>query len=199
MSKWQQLNKDAAASGKGQISLKEFAPEEAARLAAAHAGIPAPKPAKNPAPTPEETALALQPPKPLDLPPLELAPREGVASQFLELFAEFDKALIERSPNLPIYLEKLRADLQLMPDLPWKLKPEEIGRVVQGMMIISRVTIANAETATKGSKKKSDMANLMMQMGVTEGAQGAAALKAKVETVQDLDSFMGMLTGNGNG
>lgn len=88
---------------------------------------------------------------------------------FMALFAEFDLELSRASPNLEQYLNKLKLDIQKDPSLVWKLTPEEIGKVVRGASIISRIEIASS---TGAKKKKSDLGALEDALGGDTVAEG---------------------------
>lgn len=72
--------------------------------------------------------------------------------EFKTLFAEYEAALLEKSPHLPAYLEKVRSDLHATPEICWLLSDEQIGVIVSGQMQVSGVEIA---AAAKAAKKES--------------------------------------------
>lgn len=94
---------------------------------------------------------------------LSLPPRDGVPSEFLEKFAEFNDALLANSPNMESYMEKIRRDISEMPDLVWKLTPEEIGLIVSGSAKIQRIEIVSA-TTSKSKNKKADLDSLVTEL-----------------------------------
>ena len=103
-------------------------------------------------------------------------------TEFEQLFA---------SPELYKYLDKLRLDIYNTPELVWRLTDEQIGKIVTGLQVQSRIEIVSTSTA---KKKKSDIAGLAEALGLTGGIPGVAEKKASAAKVKsaDLEAFMAM-------
>ena len=97
-----------------------------------------------------------------------------VASEYETLFAELDAELQAASPNLDHYLEKLRKDIAETPEMVWKLSPEQIGKIVRGLQVQSRIEIVSSSAA---KKKKSDIGGLADALGLsTTGSKSKATM-----------------------
>ena len=107
---------------------------------------------------------------------------------FSLLFAEMKQEMLKASPNLDGYMQKLKNDLAAMPELVWKLTDEQIGDIVSGLSIVSRIAITSS---TGGKKVKSDagaLASALDMISLESGGQMPKALTA-AESKQAADAF----------
>ncbi len=82
--------------------------------------------------------------------------------EFKKLFAEYEAAMLEKSPNLPVYLDKVRSDLNSTPEILWRLSDQEIGVIVSGMMIHSGIQIASESASKKAAKSGSSASKVSL-------------------------------------
>lgn len=105
------------------------------------------------------------------------------------LFAELEQKILQASPDLGGYLEKLKMDIKATPEMVWKLKPEQVGLIIRGAAVHSRIAI-EGETAGKKSKK----ADIAAVSGVLDmlNLPAAPALPKKQEAKAVSDIFAGL-------
>lgn len=111
---------------------------------------------------------------------------------FSLLFAEMKQEMLKASPNLDGYMQKLKNELAAMPELVWKLTPEQIGDIVSGLSVVSRIAIVSS---TGGKKTKSDagaLASALDLLSLDSGGKmpkppSAAELKASADAFANLD------------
>lgn len=88
--------------------------------------------------------------------------------EFKTLFAEYEAAMLAKSPNLPAYLDKVRSDLNSTPEILWRLSDSEIGIIVSGMMIHSGIQIASESAAKRSAKAGTAKVSLADLLGADE-------------------------------
>lgn len=99
------------------------------------------------------------------------------------LFAELEAKILARSPDLGGYLEKLKMDIKAAPEMVWKLKPEQVGLIIRGAAIHSRIAIENESAGKKSKKADIAAVNGVLDMLNLPGAAPAAAAPQSLANV----------------